>query len=91
MDELIIAIGLPVLRSVGGWVSYALEDNKISKFELKKLFNTILKTSVYGVLIYLGVGGMGLDIDMIAASASGLIFEKISSSLKNKYSDNVCK
>lgn len=83
MNEILIAIGLPIIRSVSGWASYALKDGVISKFEYTKLAETVLRTGIIGGLIYLGAEGYGLEVDVIASSASAIILDMILSKKKD--------
>jgi len=76
------AIGVPVLRSIGGWATKALKDKKITKFEWQKLAETTLKTAIYGTLIYLGADGMGYELEPIAAGASAVILDLVISAWK---------
>lgn len=82
IQEIIAVIAIPVARSFGGWATWALKDGKVSDFELRKLGETVLKTSIIGGMIYFGANGFGLDVDLIASSASAVILEKITKSLK---------
>ena len=81
---MIAAIGIPILRSVGGWATKATEDGKISKFELGELGKTIIRTGIIGTMIYVGADGMGMDISVIASSATAVIFDMILSAWKEK-------
>ena len=76
------ALAVPILRSVGGWATLALKDNKISNFELKKLGETILKTGIYGTLIFLGADGFGVELAPIAAGASAVVLDMILTAFK---------
>lgn len=76
------AMMIPVLRSVGGWATKAFKDNKITRFEWYLLAETVLKTSIYGSLIYFGAGGIGIDLQPIAAGASGVLLDMILSAVK---------
>lgn len=71
------AVLIPVLRSVGGWATHALKDGKITSFEFKKLGETVLRTGIYGTLIYLGAEGFGLELAPIAAGAAAVILDMI--------------
>lgn len=82
MNEIIIAIGLPIIRSIGGWASVALKDGVISKFELNKLVETVVRTGVIGTLIYFGADGYGLDIDVVASSATAIVLDLLVSAKK---------
>lgn len=76
------AVGIPVLRSVGGWATKALKDKKITKFEWKKLAETTLKTGIYGFMIFFGAEGFGMELEPIAAGASAVILDMILSAWK---------
>jgi len=80
--DMIGAIGIPILRSVGGWITKATEDNKITDFEFKQLAKTALKTLIGGTLIYVGAEGFGINIDMMASAATAVILDMILSAFK---------
>lgn len=71
------AVLIPVVRSIGGWATTALADGKITNFEFKKLGETVLRTGIYGLMIYLGAEGFGLELAPIAAGASAVILDMI--------------
>ena len=49
MDYLIFApIIAGVLRNAAGWITNALEDNKISKYEWGQLLSTTLQVAIIG-------------------------------------------
>lgn len=79
---ILAAIGMPVLRSVGGWATKALEDGKVSKFELTKLGQTVLRTGILSTLIYFGADGFGFDVSVVASATSSIILDMIMDSLK---------
>ena len=76
------AIGLPVVRSVGGWATKATEDGKITKFEVKELGKTVLRTGIIGSMIFFGADGMGIDVTVVGSAASAVIFDMILSAWK---------
>lgn len=80
--ELGLAAGLPVLRSVAGWLENALKDKKITEFEWKMLVSTVIRVSVIGGAVYLGADGFGFDVDAIGASAAGVLGDMVFYSLK---------
>lgn len=71
------AVGIPVLRSVGGWATKALKDKKVEMFEWKKLAETVLRTGILGSLIYFGADGAGFELEPLAAAASAVILDMI--------------
>jgi len=80
--DVIGAIGIPILRSVGGWITKATEDGKISDFEFEQLGKTALKTLIVGTLIYVGAEGFGVNIDLMASAAAAVILDMILSAWK---------
>ncbi len=42
-NPLVISFGLGLIRSVSGWLYHALEDNRITRYELKQLLHTFLR------------------------------------------------
>ena len=82
IQEIMIAVGIPVARSVTGWLTWALKDGKISQFEWNKLYETVLKTGIMSGMVYFGANGFGLDVNVIASTATAVILEKITKSLK---------
>jgi len=76
------AVLVPVGRSVGGWATKALQDGKITKFEIKKLAETVLKTGIYGTMIYFGADGFGIDLAPVAAGAAAVVLDLIISAIK---------
>jgi len=76
------AIGIPVIRSIGGWATKATEDGKISKFEVNELGKTVLRTAIIGTMIFFGAGGAGIDITAVGSAASAVIFDMILSAWK---------
>lgn len=78
------AVGIPVLRSIGGWITNALEDGKIEQFEVMELAKTVLKTGIYGTMVFFGAEGFGIDIEPVAAAATGVILDIVISAIKKK-------
>ena len=52
--EIITIVGVPILRSVFGWLENALADGKIELIEWKKLIKTVLKLGVPTAALYYG-------------------------------------
>ena len=84
IKDLAIVVGVPIIRSVSGWLHHSLEDGKICTFELKKLADTVLRLGISGILIYFGASGIGLDVDVITASASAFVLDLLISAMKSK-------
>lgn len=84
LKDLGVIVGIPILRSVAGWAEHALKDNKVTKFELKKMFVTIVRVGAIGIVGYLGLNGVGVDVSGIAAGAGAFIFDKVIHSVKKE-------
>lgn len=80
--NIMAAIGIPILRSVGGWATKATADGKISGFEFQQLIKTVLRTGIIGSMIFFGADGMGFDVTAVGSAASAVIFDMIISSWK---------
>ena len=65
MNDLLIISGMPIVRSVAGWLENALADGKISLIEWKKLCKTILRLGVPAVALYYG---FNLPVEFAAAT-----------------------
>ena len=75
--SLLAAVGIPIARGTAGWLDNALEDGKISEFELRFLAQTVMRIGFYSVLAYFGLGQMGFDVDAIGAAVGGTIFDLV--------------
>jgi len=52
-----VAVLLPaVLRNVAGWLEHSLKDGKISKYELKLLGSTVIRTGMQSLALVVGTG-----------------------------------
>ena len=83
-DEIIGLIGIPIVRSVGGWINHALEDKKISRFEWKKLVSTVVRVGLLGTFTYVGFNAAGVDLNALAAGCGAFIADKLFHSLKER-------
>lgn len=75
--ELGTIIGLPVLRSVAGWLENALEDGEISPFEWGELGATVFRMGAIGAGIY-----FGFDVSAFAAAGAALLSDFILKAVK---------
>ena len=78
-----IFIAVPVVRSVVGWLGHALKDNRITRFERRQLYRTVLSVGLTSVMVYIGLDKMGVPIDALGASATGFILDRFFGSLKD--------
>lgn len=70
-------VGIPVLRSIGGWIENAFEDGVISKLEWTQLFGTVLRVGMIGTGLWLG-----FDMSALAASGSAIVADFLLKALK---------
>lgn len=84
MDFLSIStiVGIPIIRSVVGWLESAFDDGKITTFEWTQLFATILRVGFIGMATFFGLNGLGVDIDALGASFSAVFIDIILNKLK---------
>ena len=57
-----IIVGIPIVRSLAGWLENALADHKITWPEVTQVVKTILKIGVPGTLLF-----YGLNVDLAFA------------------------
>ena len=78
-------IGVPIFRSVFGWLEHSLKDHKIDKFEWAKLGETVVRVGVIGLGMYFGLSKFfGVDMNVLGVSAGALVFDFLISALKAK-------
>ena len=77
-----ILIGVPVIRSIAGWLENSLEDGLISSFEWAQLGGTIIRIGVIGLAGYFGLNGVGVEISALGASASAVVIDFILKAIK---------
>lgn len=77
LQEIITLIGVPIARSVAGWIENSLEDGKIDAFEWAQLGGTIVRIGMIGAGTYFGLNGLGLDVSAIGAAASAVVIDFI--------------
>jgi len=80
--ELGILVGVPVVRSVAGWIENALADGKIEAFEWKKLGETVLRVGIIGIAAFFGLNEAGFDISAIGAAGSAVVLDFILRAIK---------
>ncbi len=83
-SDLVPVIGVPLLRSLSGWAAKTFEDNKVTKFEWKKLIQTVLKVGTLAFIGYLGLDAAGVDEAALIAAASAFVADKIFNAWKKK-------
>jgi hypothetical protein len=69
------AIGIPVLRNVGGWFNKAFEDGKLEAYEIKEGFHTLFRIGILQTLIYFAVPLSGADPNLLASSAAAALID----------------
>lgn len=83
LKALAVFVGIAVLRSGAGWLTKALEDRKITKFEWKKLTQTVVRVGITSTMLFFGVSGAGIPIDALTAAAGAYIFDILCGALKD--------
>jgi len=73
---------IPVGRSICGWATKALEDGKISRFELKQLASTVVRVGLISVSAYVGLNCAGIDVPAVSAALGAIIADKLFKALK---------
>lgn len=84
LKEILIAAGIPVARSIGGWAKNALKDGKITQFEWRLLASTVVRVGLMSSIAFLGLNEMGVDVPMITAAAGSYFADVLFSALKKK-------
>lgn len=82
MIEALYVIGAPILRSITGWAEKSLDDNKVTRFELRKLAKTVIRTGTLAVLGYAGFQTAGVQSPELIGALSGFIADKLIDAVK---------
>lgn len=72
-----VFVGVAVLRSGAGWAVKALEDNKVTPFEVKKLVQTVIRVSLISTMAFFSINGVGIPIDALSAAAGAYLFDML--------------
>lgn len=89
LKALAIFVLIPVVRSGAGCVTHALQDNKITKLEWRKMTATVLNVGLLSAAVYLFGEGVGLNLDYLAAGATAFIMDRLFGAIKDN--NNVTK
>ena len=73
--EAAAVILIPVARSVAGWAQNSLKDGMIDEFEKAQLFETVLRVGMVSIMTYLGLTGIGVDVDVLSAAAIAYVID----------------
>ena len=84
LTTLIPIVGLPIVRSVAGWLENSLKDGVINTFEWAQLGETIVRVGIIGGAAFFGLNGLGIDVSALGASAGAIVFDFILKAIKNK-------
>lgn len=79
-----ILVGVPAARGIAGWLENALADKQITKFEWAKLGETVVRIGVIGLAMYFGLNKLGLNVDVLGASAGAVVLDFILAKFKIK-------
>lgn len=84
LKDLGIIVGVPILRSVGGWLQNSLKDGVIDMIEWRQLGDTVIRMGLIGVATFYSLNGLGIDISALAAGFSAFLLDKLFESMKDK-------
>jgi len=84
LTTLIPIVGLPIVRSVAGWLENSLKDGVINTFEWAQLGETIVRVGIIGGAAFFGLNGLGIDVSALGASAGAIVFDFILKAIKTK-------
>jgi len=68
MNDLLIVVGVPLIRAGAGWLENALADGTITLPEWKKLVNTVLRLGIPSTLLFYGLNmpvGIAVSIPVL--------------------------
>ncbi len=82
LKDLSIIVGIPVVRSVAGWAVKALADNRVTRFELRQLGQTVIRVGLLGLMGYFGLSELGVDNAAIASAIGAFFVDKLFNALK---------
>lgn len=83
LKNLAVFVLIPVVRSLAGCLTHALQDNKITKLEWRKMTATVLNVGILSLAVYLCGNGMGLELDALAAGATAFIMDRLFGAIKD--------
>jgi len=81
-QEVVGFIAVPIIRSVAGWLQKSLEDGRIQNYEVKKLFETIVRLGTIQLFAYYGFSIVGIDNAVLASGIAAFFADKLFGSLK---------
>ena len=75
-------IGVPILRNAFGYLSVALKDGVLDRYEVKELLNTVFSMGLTGAVAYVGIFGpifssLGIDGAALCAAAVAWIVDRL--------------
>ena len=75
INEILITMGIPILRNLSGWLKSSLKDNKIKRYELRKLGYTSLNIAILSLCTYFGANELGLNLSASGSATIGTLLE----------------
>ena len=82
--DIISLVGIPVVRSVAGWLENAFQNGVIDAFEWAKLGETIVRVGIIGFVAYFGLNALGVDVSGLATGAGAFVFDFLLMAIKKK-------
>lgn len=86
LKDLAVIVGIPVIRSVAGWANNALKDKKVTRFEKKKLAQTVVRVGTIGLMGYFGLSIAGVENAALASAVGSFFADKLFKALKENKS-----
>ena len=86
--EITTAVGIPLIRSVAGWIISSLKDGKIDEIEWQRLLKTTFEITIMGLGVYFALDKIGLDITVLASTLSVATADMVLSWIKPIFKTN---
>ena len=83
-QNLLAILGVPLARTIAGWLNNALVDGVIEKFEWKKLVESTINILVPGLASFLGISLIGLDVPLLAPIIASAVIDWVGNFLAKK-------
>lgn len=73
--NLSMAVGIPLLRGIIGWVNVSLADGKIDSIEYKKLIETVFRVGIPAMAAFIGIDLLGFDVNILVPLIAASIYD----------------
>lgn len=82
LKDVAVAVLIPAIRPITGWLVNSLKDGKISRLEWKEGIAKTVKVTVINLCLYYGLSFAGVDVNLIATGFGAIMADKILDSIK---------